>query len=578
MSYKLPAVSLALAVTKVSAQYGPGGRYGPGGSNNNGNGDGNDFGNFGGFGGQGGPSQSFINSRQQVLIAHGVLASLAFVILFPVGSILIRLGSFRGAWLIHGLFQVFTYLVYTAAVGIGIWLAQQAPAQVGLFDRYHPIIGLVLFAMLFFQPIMGYVHHLKFKRYKRRTIWSYEHLWVGRIAITLGMINGGLGLLLAYDAPLGFAPSQGQGKEPGRDSASKKILSELGFTGSAKEQKREQLDYETAEKLCGVTITPSHAGATSKTVKCDFSLLIPSYLPATVALPSVEVSYAVFATCNLPNGKIVQASQDLHIIREAAKPLHLEPSRTVSFPETTFAVRASFDTPKSGAKNTSIPTTLQLNGLKLPINDSMRTTETRWLVPREIKWELEETAVLITGVPDATGHIPMSSAHRALKKRTLATGKEKLKLRFPFTRPGNTPITLLPETNGMQVALPISAPATTALGDTTALAVAGGHILHTIQQSPSPHTQGPCQRFAVYLEYKLHLWLRIGEDVFDEASGDLVNRKMDEMAYTVVCPLAPTQNDSPRAQDTEDGEPAPLIPPSYDGVWELPPPEYSSGG
>lgn len=141
---------------------------------------------------------------------HGVLASLAFVILFPVGSILIRLGSFRGAWLIHGLFQIFTYLVYTAAVGIGIWMVQQAPAQVGLLGKYHPIIGLVLFAALFFQPIMGYVHHLKYKKYQRRTFWSYGHLWLGRLAITLGMINGGLGLLLAYDAPLGFAPSQGQ--------------------------------------------------------------------------------------------------------------------------------------------------------------------------------------------------------------------------------------------------------------------------------------------------------------------------------------------------------------------------------
>lgn len=139
-----------------------------------------------------------------------MLASFAFVVLFPVGSILIRLGSFRGAWLIHGLFQIFAYLVYAAAAGIGIWLAQQAPSQVDLLSRYHPVIGLILLALLFFQPIMGYVHHLRFKKFKRRTLWSYGHLWLGRIAITLGIINGGLGLLLAYDAPLGFAPTQSQ--------------------------------------------------------------------------------------------------------------------------------------------------------------------------------------------------------------------------------------------------------------------------------------------------------------------------------------------------------------------------------
>jgi hypothetical protein len=41
------------------------------------------------------------------------------------------------------------------------------------------------------------MHHVQFKKHHRRTIWSHAHLWVGRIAITLGIINGGLGLKLA---------------------------------------------------------------------------------------------------------------------------------------------------------------------------------------------------------------------------------------------------------------------------------------------------------------------------------------------------------------------------------------------
>ena len=180
---------LAVATT-VSAQYGPGGRYG---------GNGNNFGDFGGS-----------DKARIHLIAHGVLASLAFVILFPVGSILIRLGSFRGAWLIHGLFQIFAYLVFTAAVGIGIYMVRQAPAQVGLLEKYHPIIGLTLFAALFFQPVTGYVHHLRYKKHQRRTFWSYGHLWLGRVAVTLGIINGGLGLLLASHERLASAPSKGR--------------------------------------------------------------------------------------------------------------------------------------------------------------------------------------------------------------------------------------------------------------------------------------------------------------------------------------------------------------------------------
>lgn len=61
----------------------------------------------------------------------------------------------------------------------------------------HPIIGIVVFAMLLVQPLLGYIHHRQFKRYQRRKIASYLHLWDGRIAIVLGIINGGLGLRLA---------------------------------------------------------------------------------------------------------------------------------------------------------------------------------------------------------------------------------------------------------------------------------------------------------------------------------------------------------------------------------------------
>jgi hypothetical protein len=63
----------------------------------------------------------------------------------------------------------------------------------------HPIIGLVLLAFLLLQGPLGYVHHAAYKRYSRRTIWSHLHLWLGRLAITLGIINGGFGFELAGD-------------------------------------------------------------------------------------------------------------------------------------------------------------------------------------------------------------------------------------------------------------------------------------------------------------------------------------------------------------------------------------------
>ena len=62
--------------------------------------------------------------------------------------------------------------------------------------EYHPVTGLIMFALVFFQPVLGWVHHFCFKKYQRRTVWSHAHIWLGRILITLGVINGGLGLLM----------------------------------------------------------------------------------------------------------------------------------------------------------------------------------------------------------------------------------------------------------------------------------------------------------------------------------------------------------------------------------------------
>jgi hypothetical protein len=139
-----------------------------------------------------------------IITAHAVLATLAFGFFFPVGGIMIRLASFPGLWWVHGLFQIFGFILYTAAFGIGIWMTKNFYT----LNDAHPIIGIVLFALLAFQPLLGVLHHNHFKRYNKRSFWSYGHIWFGRIAIILGIVNGGLGLGLAKRT--GFmAPSEG---------------------------------------------------------------------------------------------------------------------------------------------------------------------------------------------------------------------------------------------------------------------------------------------------------------------------------------------------------------------------------
>lgn len=70
-------------------------------------------------------------------------------------------------------------------------------SQMRYLTNAHPIIGIVLFVVLLGQPVLGLLHHRLFKKYQHRTLWSYVHIGIGRIAILLGLVNGGLGLQLA---------------------------------------------------------------------------------------------------------------------------------------------------------------------------------------------------------------------------------------------------------------------------------------------------------------------------------------------------------------------------------------------
>lgn len=132
-------------------------------------------------------------NADHVQLAHGVMASLAFVAIFPTGGILIRVANFTGLIWIHAALQMLGYVVYIVAFGMGVWLA----VTDGYMSEHHPIIGIVLFVLLFAQPFGGFLHHHLYKKNGHRTIISHLHVNIGRIAIILGIVNGGLGLQLA---------------------------------------------------------------------------------------------------------------------------------------------------------------------------------------------------------------------------------------------------------------------------------------------------------------------------------------------------------------------------------------------
>lgn len=141
---------------------------------------------------------------------HGTTAVLAWAFFMPLGAVLLRLNIQSPIILkLHAACQIFAFLLYFCAVGMGVWVIKQIPAEAQLWHKAHPILGLAIFVLAFLQPIWGFVHHRIFKKrlatWKTgqskqkpgRTAWGRIHLWVGRILITLAIVNGALGLILA---------------------------------------------------------------------------------------------------------------------------------------------------------------------------------------------------------------------------------------------------------------------------------------------------------------------------------------------------------------------------------------------
>ncbi|KAJ4300103.1 hypothetical protein N0V88_002772 [Collariella sp. IMI 366227] len=133
---------------------------------------------------------------------HGILAALAFLVLFPVGGVIVRIVPARFAALVHGIFQGVALCVWLVAAGLGIMVVNKVKITGGGLlqhpsTNYHPIIGLVLLGILILQPIFGVVHHVMYRSVPKRQVWSYLHLFTGRVGITLGIVNGYLGLYIS---------------------------------------------------------------------------------------------------------------------------------------------------------------------------------------------------------------------------------------------------------------------------------------------------------------------------------------------------------------------------------------------
>ncbi|KAF3047055.1 hypothetical protein E8E12_010844 [Didymella heteroderae] len=118
--------------------------------------------------------------------AHAAIMLAAYVIIFPLGAILLRyLESVKA----HYIVQTIGLLATVIGVGVGIYLSMMYNHSKDISSG-HQVFGLVLLALLFAQWAIGFYHHLRFRKYGRTTIFGKVHLYAGPALVVGGIING----------------------------------------------------------------------------------------------------------------------------------------------------------------------------------------------------------------------------------------------------------------------------------------------------------------------------------------------------------------------------------------------------
>jgi hypothetical protein len=133
--------------------------------------------------------------------AHACIMSIVFIVLFPLGAIAqhLPLRGVRVTTRIHLPIQLLGLVMMIGAMGLGIDIADNDLDYFssGHKTHAHVVIGLLVTStLILFQPALGIIQHMHYKKYQRKSLFAYAHRWIGRIAIILGWVNSWLGFHL----------------------------------------------------------------------------------------------------------------------------------------------------------------------------------------------------------------------------------------------------------------------------------------------------------------------------------------------------------------------------------------------
>ncbi|KAI9763461.1 MAG: hypothetical protein M1840_000475 [Geoglossum simile] len=131
---------------------------------------------------------------QSIRTAHCIVMSLTFLVLLPIGAILMRVLSFPSLVYIHAIAQLFSLTLALSGFALGVWYIRTTKQPFS--SQPHYILGTAVISMLLLQPFFGFLHHAMYRQYERKTFMTLIHVWYGRLIFLLALVNGALGLKL----------------------------------------------------------------------------------------------------------------------------------------------------------------------------------------------------------------------------------------------------------------------------------------------------------------------------------------------------------------------------------------------
>ncbi|KAI1085224.1 putative iron reductase domain protein [Whalleya microplaca] len=126
-------------------------------------------------------------------VAHAIIMVIVFVGAYPFGILVLRLGNWV-RW--HGINQGLALIGTIIGSGLGFHISGFYNRS-KKFNTAHQVIGILIFIFIFVQFTLGFLHHRKFKETQQTTKLAPIHVWMGRVVIVMGVVNGFLGFPLA---------------------------------------------------------------------------------------------------------------------------------------------------------------------------------------------------------------------------------------------------------------------------------------------------------------------------------------------------------------------------------------------